>query len=77
MMLTAEDIARVTGAPVRTVRARLARWAKEPGSPVVTLSRSGPGRRPWAVPLAAYCSTRGMDPADVLDALGVTVSQAA
>lgn len=77
MMLTAEDIVRVTGAPLRTVRARLARWSKAPNSPVVKLPRSGPGQRPWAVPLDAYCASRGRDPDEVLAALGVGEQQAA
>jgi len=76
MMLTAEDIARLTGAPLRTVRARLSRWASRPGSPVVRLSRAGVGRRPWAVPLDAYCRSRGMDPADVIEALSPSAQAA-
>lgn len=76
MMLTAEDIARLTGSPLRTVRARLSRWASRPDSPVVRLSRAGVGRRPWAVPLTAYCASRGMEPSDVLEALSPS-SQAA
>ncbi len=77
MMLTAEDIARLTGDPLRTVRARLARWAKAPGSPVVKLPRSGPGQRPWAVSVEAYCASRGRDVDDVLEALGVSLPKAA
>ena len=76
MMLTAEDIARLTGSPLRTVRARLSRWASQPGSPVVRLPRAGVGRRPWAVPLDAYCSSRGMDPAEVLEALSPSAQSA-
>lgn len=76
MMLTAEDIARLTGSPLRTARARLSRWATQPGSPVVRLPRAGVGRRPWAVPLAAYCASRGMVPADVLEALSPSAQAA-
>lgn len=75
-MLTAEDIARLTGSPLRTARARLSRWASQPGSPVVRLPRAGVGRRPWAVPLDAYCASRGMDPADVLEALSPSAQAA-
>jgi len=77
MMLTAEDIARVTGAPLRTARDRLARWAARPGSDVTKLPRSGPGRRPWSISLDAYCARVGLDPADVLEALGETQAVAA
>ena len=75
-MLTAEDIARLTGSPLRTVRARLSRWASRPGSPVVRLPRAGVGRRPWAVPLTAYCASRGMEPSDVLEALSPSSQEA-
>ncbi len=48
-MLTAEDIARITGTPLRTVQHRLAKWAKR-GGPVVR----SPRRRQYLVTLEDY-----------------------
>ena len=68
--LTAEHIVRFTGAPLRTIQRRLARWAAK-DSRVVRLERPGRGRRPWAVPLEVYCASRNVSPAEVLAAIGV------
>lgn len=57
-MLTAEDIARMTGAPLRTVQHRLSRWAAR-GGPV----RRSAQRRQYLVSLADYCQRTGIDPA--------------
>lgn len=80
MMLFAEDIARVILAlhgqtvPLRTIRYRLAashdrdlRAGRTPA--VVRIARDGVGGVRWAVPLAAWCASRGMDPDEVRTAL--------
>ncbi len=59
-MLTAEDIARLTGAPLRTVRERLRRWHRD-GGPVVQVAREGRGRRPWAVSATDYARRVGVE----------------
>lgn len=81
MMLSAEDIARVLLAldgqtvPLRTIRYRLAashardlRAGRTPA--VVRTARDGIGGVRWAVPLAAWCASRGMDPDEVRAVLG-------
>ena len=70
-MLTAEDIARLTGAPLRTAQRRLADWRRN-GGPVVRRPSDGRGQPPWAVPLDAYCARVGLAADDVLDALHPT-----
>lgn len=75
MLLTADHIARLTRTPLRTVQRRLAAWRKR-GGPVVRAQRDGRGQPPWAVPLDAYCRSRGMDPADVLEALSPSAQAA-
>lgn len=76
MHVTAEDIARFTGTPVRTVQRRLAAWRRE-GGPVVRAPRSGRGQPPWSVSLDDYCAWRGVDREDVLEALTPSAQQAA
>lgn len=76
MLLTADHIARLASIPVRTAQDRIARMRKR-GVPVVRLPPSGRGQPPWAVPLDAYCRSRGMDPADVLEALSPSDSLSA
>lgn len=72
--LTADDIARLTGTPLRTVQYRLSRWhardVQAGRTPVVTSSsRAGVGGVRWSVPLAAYCARVGLDADDVLETL--------
>lgn len=76
MHLTAEDIARATGTPVRTAQARLAAY-RDRGGPVVRLPPTGRGQPPWAISLDDYCAWRGVDRDDVLEALGESVRVAA
>lgn len=85
MRITAEDIARATGTPLRTVQHRLASWWKRwhaqhgtsaPGCPVERVTRPGVGGVQWSVPLDAYCRSRGMDPADVIEALSPSAQAA-
>lgn len=59
-VLTAEDIARVTGSPLRTVRARLARWRRA-GGPVVDVRHGGRGRPAMAVRAEDYARRIGVD----------------
>jgi hypothetical protein len=75
MLLTADHIARLTRTPLRTVQRRLAAW-RQRGGPVVRAQRDGRGQPPWAVPLDAYCRSRGMDPADVIEALSPSAQAA-
>lgn len=76
--ITAEDIARATGTPLRTVQHRLSTWRKRwyalhgvdaVGCPVERVTRPGIGGVQWTADLDAYCASRGLDPADVLEAL--------
>ena len=59
-VLTAEDIARLTGSPLRTVRDRLTRWRRS-GGPVVLATRVGRGRRPLVVSAEDYARRIGVD----------------
>lgn len=61
MLLTTDDIARLTGTPVRTVRARLASW-RDAGGPVVRAQRGGRGQPPLAVALEDYARRVARDP---------------
>lgn len=60
MLLTAEDIARLTDTPVRTVRERLSAWHRH-GGPVVRAHRGGRGQPPWAVRAEDYAQRVGID----------------
>lgn len=64
-LLTADEIARVTRTPLRTVQRRLAAW-RLVGGPVKRAESEGPGQPPWTVPLDAYCASRGIPAEDVL-----------
>lgn len=68
VLLTVEDIARLTRSPARTIRARLAAWRDE-GGPVVTLARRTRGRPPLAVHLDAYARRVARDPDELRAAL--------
>lgn len=68
MLLTVDDIARLTRSPARTIRARLAAWRDE-GGPVVTLARPTRGRPPLAVALDAYAARVARDPDELRAAL--------
>lgn len=68
MLLTVDDIARLTRSPARTIRARLAAWRAE-GGPVVTLVRQKRGRPPLAVHLDAYAARVARDPDELRAAL--------
>lgn len=59
MLLTADDIARLTGTPVRTVQRRLADWRSR-GGPVVRAPRAGRGQPPWAVRAEDYAARIGV-----------------
>lgn len=61
MPLTAEDIARLTCTPVRTVRDRLARWRRA-GAAVIALPSRG-GRPPLGIAREDYARLVGIDPA--------------
>ena len=70
--LSADDIARLTDAPLRTVQYRLMRW-HDRGGPVARVARPGGGWR-YSVSLEDYAARVGRDPDEVraeLDALGV------
>jgi len=80
-MLFAENIARVLRTldgqtvPLRTIRYRLAAWHERDlragrAPAVVRLPRKGVGGVRWAVPLDAWCASRGMDPDEVRAVLG-------
>lgn len=60
VLLTTDDIARLTGTPARTVRERLARWRRE-GAPVVRAPRGGRGQPPWAMRAEDYARRIGVD----------------
>lgn len=60
MLLTAEDIARLTDTPVRTVRERLSAWHRN-GGPVVRARRGGRGQPPWAVRAEDYARRIGVE----------------
>lgn len=64
MLLTTDDIARLTGAPVRTVRARLAAW-RDAGGPVVRAATGTRGQPPLAVALEDYAARVARDPAEL------------
>lgn len=68
VLLTVDDIARLTRSPARTIRARLAAWRAE-GGPVVTIARPTRGRPPLAVHLDAYAARVARDPAELRAAL--------
>lgn len=76
--ITAENIARATGTPLRTVQHRLSAWRKRwhelhgggAGCPVERSSRPGVGGVQWTADLDAYCARVGLAADDVLDALG-------
>lgn len=68
--LTAEDIALVTATPLRTARARLARWRRKGGRALRIVRAGVRGPRPWAIPLDAWCQSRALDPREVLATLG-------
>ena len=83
--ITAEDIARATGTPLRTVQHRLSTWRKRwhalhgidaVGCPVERVTRPGVGGVQWTADLDAYCRSRGLDPADVLEALSPSAQAA-
>ncbi len=74
MLLTADDIARLTGTPVRTVQRRLAGWRKR-GGPVVRATSSGRGHPPWAVRAEDYAARIGMAlDAETLQAVRETIA---
>jgi len=60
VLLTTDDIARLTGTPVRTVRDRLARWRRA-GAPVIRAPRGGRGQPPWAMRVEDYAARVGLD----------------
>ena len=60
VILTTDDIARLPGAPVRTVRDRLARWRRE-GARVVRVPHGGRGQPPWGMHAEDYARRIGVD----------------
>lgn len=60
VLLTTDDIARLTGTPARTVRERLARWRRE-GAPVVRVPHGGRGQPPWGMRAEDYARRIGVD----------------
>lgn len=68
MLLTTDDIARLTGSPARTIRARLAAWREE-GGPVVRAPTGSRGQPPLAVALEDYARRVGRDPDELRAAL--------
>lgn len=68
MLLTTDDIARLTGTPVRTVRARLAAW-RDAGGPVVRAATGSRGQPPLAVALEDYARRVARDPDELRAAL--------
>lgn len=60
-VLTADDIARLTGTPLRSAQRHLAELRIR-GVPVVRLTTGDRGQPPWGVSVENYCTARGIDP---------------
>lgn len=60
VFITARDMARMSGEPLRTAQDRLARWRRE-GAPVVRVPHGGRGQPPWGMRAEDYARRIGVD----------------